>query len=408
MKTFIQILHGPGKYIALALVMLGGLVFFSCSNETVPAAVEENIALPPSLTGQKAAPKHQLVKLGEQQAQELNIQTVIVQKDNFSYPVAVPGVVLPAPDRISVISAPINGLVIALHAHEGENVRKGEALLELESLEFANLVADYLQAMAEETYQKSQLERMQVLVEKKIRSRRDLEKAQTDRSRANVATRAAYARLLAVGVTEAQIDSWQTGNEKHAHLKILSPIDGVITEHLIDMGQAVTAYQQMATVVNTDKVLIKGFVAPEDGSILKPGDRVAISLREFPQRMLEAQIHTIVPTLDEVNKSITVNVLVNTPQHWPRPGQNVQLNIFAQIPEAVLTVPLTAVEYEGEQAAVFVKQDEFIYEKRFIDVRKITGQSVIVESGLQGGEEVAVSQVFSLKALGKYGEFAEE
>ena len=36
------------------------------------------------------------------------------------------------------------------------------------------------------------------------------------------------------------------------------------------------------------------------------------------------------------------------------------------------------------------------------------GENVIVASGLQPGETVAISQVFSLKALAKYEEFAEE
>jgi len=35
-------------------------------------------------------------------------------------------------------------------------------------------------------------------------------------------------------------------------------------------------------------------------------------------------------------------------------------------------------------------------------------ESAIIDSGLSPGEEVAVSQVFSLKALGKFEEFAED
>ena len=164
---------------------------------------------------------------------------------------------------------------------------KARPSLELESLEFANLLSEYLQTDAEAVYQKSQLKRLELLVEKKIRSQRDLEKTQADYTRANAAAKAAYSRLLAVGVQETQIERWKAGEGQHPHLKILSPLDGYITEHLIDMGQAVTAYQKLGVIVNPQKVMIKGYVSPEDGALIKPGDKVVISKRSFSEKKIE-------------------------------------------------------------------------------------------------------------------------
>jgi hypothetical protein len=38
----------------------------------------------------------------------------------------------------------------------------------------------------------------------------------------------------------------------------------------------------------------------------------------------------------------------------------------------------------------------------------MTDADVLVSRGLEGGEEVAVTQIFSLKALGRYEQYAEE
>ena len=85
-----------------------------------------------------------------------------------------------------------------------------------------------------------------------------------------------------------------------------------------------------------------------------------------------------------------------------------RLNVQVTTPEAVIFVPISAIEYEEELPAVFVRLAANRFEKRFIQLKKITDTAAIVESGLTGDEEVAISQVFSLKALSKFEEFGEE
>ena len=71
-------------------------------------------------------------------------------------------------------------------------------------------------------------------------------------------------------------------------------------------------------------------------------------------------------------------------------------------------LPLSAVQYEGEQATVFVWLDPLTFEKRPVEIERMAEDAVIVAAGLMEGEEVATSQVFSLKALGRYAQYAEE
>jgi cobalt-zinc-cadmium efflux system membrane fusion protein len=156
-----------------------------------------------------------------------------------------------------------------------------------------------------------------------------------------------------------------------------------------------------------EKVMVRAYVSPEDGVLIKPGDPVTISLKDYAQLKQQATITTINPALDEINKSITLNIVFPSKNEWPKPGQNVRVEILATTPDPVLSIPVAAVQYEGNNATVFVKQDSRTYEKRVITLRKFTGAQAIVESGLANGEEVAVTQVFSLKALSKFEEFAE-
>jgi cobalt-zinc-cadmium efflux system membrane fusion protein len=295
-----------------------------------------------------------------------------------------------------------------MYVHEGQAVRKGDLLMELESLEFANFVSDYLQARAEKLYQANQLERINLLVEKKISPQRTLEKVQADYSRALAAEQAARTRLLSVGVKNSQIATWDAGSLDQPNLKFYAPIRGVVTEHKVDNGQAVGNYEEIMTIIDLDEVMIQGYASPEEGSLIIPGDSVEITLKDFPGKKLLATVTTINPKLDLLNKSVTINVISKTIDKWPLPGQNVRLNVQVTTAEPVIFVPISAIEYEEELPAVFVRLSVTKFEKRFIRLQKITNQAAIVESGLKGDEEIAISQVFSLKALSKFEEFGEE
>ena len=350
----------------------------------------------------------EVIKLTEKQADELNIRVSPAVSSQYSYIINAPGEVQAAPGNISVVSAPVNGRVVSIYAHEGENVKEGQPLLDLESLEFANLVADYLQANAEVMYQNQQVERLKTLVEQGISPKSVQERVQMDYARARASEQAALARLRALGVAEEQIEGWRSGRESKPLLQIKAAINGTIDEHLINLGEAVNAYDRMLTVVNKSKVLIRGYVSPDDAAFLRPGD----SLNVYPQKNREvhfdAAVTTINPALDQKNKAVVVNIIAPTiNQTWPIPGQAVQLEIRTQAPVPAITVPLSAVTYEGSDANIFVQVDRLKYRKQKIQIRQVTDTLAIVSSGLEGNELVAISNVFGLKALSRMSEFAD-
>ena len=387
----------------LLVLMVFGI---GCGDAPPEVSAEREVALPPSVQT-RAEAVAQIITLDEAQARELGIETMAAVVSEARFPLAMPGTVFPAPDHMALVSAPISGRVVRIYAHEGETVRRGQTLLELESLEFASLAADYLQAKADEAYTTQQVDRLQQLVDKKISPRSTLEKAQADQLRADAAVRAADARLKTLGVSDAQLEAWLRGEGNRPLLAIRAPLGGVINEHLIDLGQAVTAYEKMLSLVNLDRVLIRGYVSPEDAALVQAGDPVVVSLKDFPGRALQANVATINPALDEANKSVTVNILAATVDGWPLPGQNVRLEVMVTPPQPVLTLPLSAVQYEGDRAMVFVRTDPRTFEKRAITLSRVNADAVMVSSGLEAGEEVAITQVFSLKALGRYEQYAE-
>lgn len=396
------------KNIILLMVIGFTGLFVACNSANQKTGPEINVQkeLPPSL--KQADENTKLVQLSEKEQNELNIQAIAVENNFIDYTVSAPGVVFPAPNHGSIISAPINGQIRRMNKFEGEWVRKGELLFEIQSLEFGNLVSEYLQAFAEERYQTNRLSRIKQLVEETITSKSELEKATAEFDRASASSRASYSKLKAVGVSDKEIKSFTEFQNIDPVLKISSPIDGVIEKNFIELGQSVNALENLSRVLDTRDVLIRAYLSPDDARMIVVGDSVSVSKREKQESSIKATITSINPGLDENSRSVIANIIVPTKNGWPKPGENVRIDIATSSQKEIIAIPVKALTYDGNDPVVFVKREKGVYEKRFIKVSEIRPQSVFVESGLNKGEEVAVSNVFSLKALSRFDNIAEE
>lgn len=391
----------------LYLVMVLPIVWASCSNEQAGKETASDVEeTPPSVSGKSR--EKLIIHLSDKEKTELDIQTTKVNSDIQNYSLIAPGVVFPASGYVSIISTPIDGRISGIMVREGDQVRKGQELFKIESLVFGNLVAEYLQSLAEEKFQTTRLARLKQLVEQTISSRAELDRAMSDYQRATAASIAAFAKLKAIGVPDHEIEALKNAEKIDPSLKIHAPISGSFDQRMVELGQSVNALEQLGRIIDQQKVLIRGYLSPEDARFIQSDDTVKITHRERIDEGLTAVVTSVNPGLDEENRSVIVNIEATPENGWPKPGENVRLEISTKSIGEVFAIPLKAVTYDGNRSVVFVKKDDQTFEKRYVDIAEIRDQYAIANGGMKAGEELAVSQVFSLKALSRYELIAEE
>jgi len=317
-------------------------------------------------------------------------------------------VVFPAPNHVSIISTPIDGRISRISTQEGQAVKQGQEMFSIESLEFGNMVSEYLQAVSEETFQTSRLQRLEQLVEQTISSKSELDRARSDFQRAKTTVIAAVSKLKAIGVPEKEINAFKTAESIDPTLKIHSPINGIMDQRLVELGQSVNALQMLARVLDISHVLVRGYVSPEDARFISAGDSVKILRRQNDTFEMRAVVTSVNPGLDENNRSVVVNILLATNENWPKPGENLHLSIETSSKIEVISVPVEALTYEGNDPIVFVQINESTFEKRKVDVQEFREKYAVVRNGLDKNERLAVTQIFSLKALSRFDKIAEE
>lgn len=381
----------------VTLVLLSGL-FCGCGRDDSPIPAEQ-----PALIGEPG-----VVRLDQATIDSLGIEVVVVNPAAGTFELSLPGEVLPAPENFAIVSAPTGGRVAEITAHEGEYVRRGQVLLNLESAEFAGMVASYLEARADVDYYRSQAERAASLVRQQVSPEASLERAQSELARAEARVSAAYSRLRALDVADAQIEGWQTTTRERPLLPVYAPISGFIDRHEVDLGTSVNAYQEMMSIVDPSRVLVRGFLSPDDASSAAPGSPVTIEQRVGSPKSIQARISTIQPALDEENRSLVLNILTPATGGWPVPGQTVRMRILAKAEEGLIRIPTAALVYDADRGSVFVETAPGSWRLTPVETGRMTENEVFILSGLAAGDRVAVSQVFALKALARLGEYAEE
>ncbi|MDE2781896.1 MAG: efflux RND transporter periplasmic adaptor subunit [Gemmatimonadota bacterium] len=398
-------LHPAQEYRFLPA--LAAILATACENPS-PESVQTDVGTPPSIEVSSEGPGARLVRLTEAQARTLAIRTVTVSRASIRFGIRVPGTVTWAPDYYAEVSAPLSGRISSMAVHEGESVERGQVVARLESLELANLVSSYREEEAERRFAQLQVERYEPLVDSRISPASVLEGARAELTRATARSDAALIRLRSLGVGDQDLALWRASDVDRPLLALRSPIDGVVGEHLIELGQPVMAYEKMMSVVNTERVLVQAFLTPDDASWIRAGDSTRVVLPSMPSRAFEAAIMSVSPMVGDGSRSV-VAIIPLVVHGALIPGQSVRVTVLAQPGEPVIVVPLSAVEYEGDTAVVFVRgEDDMSWIPTPVEVARLGAEEAIIGSGLEPGDVVATTQVFTLKALARFAEYGEE
>ena len=394
------------KNIFTYSILLVLLFSFSCKQKSTQNSSLSNteIGVPPSIQTEKE--ELEILQLSEKEIKELAIKTFLVESERIDFFVAAPGEVFPVPKRSSIISTPINGQLSNINDYEGQMVQKGQELFQIQSLEFGTLISEYLQARAELNFQENRFQRLQELVKEKISSASELEKAKAEYERALALAKSGTAKLRAVGVSEKELAAINTENFDPS-FKIYAPISGVVEKNFVELGQSVNAMENLSRILDTREVLIRGYVSPNEAGYVSVGDTVKVLKRQQPETSIAGTISSQNPGLDENTRSVIVNIVLKTNNNWPQPGENLRLEIKTSTPVKSIAIPISALTYDGEKAIVFVKKSDGEFEKRIITIKELRNELVFVQEGLSEGEEVAVSNVFSLKALSRFDIISE-
>jgi membrane fusion protein (multidrug efflux system) len=265
------------------------------------------------------------------------------------------------------VTSQVPGALLEVHAEEGTRVTRGQVIAELDSRELAAQVgaAEAAVAFAKSTFERSEtLQRSQVITA-----------AEFERDRAALAS------------AEATLSQLRT---RLGFTRIVSPINGVVTERFVQTGDIVGGQTRIYTISDVSTLVTLLPVSELEVPLLRQGARVPIFVDALG-RNVDGVIRRIFPAADSVNRLVPVEVAISgTAVPGLRPGYTVRATLQLDERDGVLVVPSMAVVGAAGAQSVYIVRDGRAERRRVRVGADLDGRTEVIE-GLAFGDSVVTT-----------------
>ncbi len=247
-----------------------------------------------------------IVIVSIEQFQSENMKLVSIKELPFPSYIRTTGMIDVPPSSKAVISAYIGGYIKNTPLLIGDKVKKGQALVTIENLDFIQMQQDYLEISEQLAYLRSEYERQKVLYDEKISSKKSYLKAESDYKKTNAQYNGLHKKLKLLNINPESVSN---GNLTSVST-IFAPINGSISYVGISTGTYISPADKIMEIINTDHIHIELRVFEKDVLKIKKGQKVNFKLPESSNEDFRGVIHLIGNSIDE-NRTVKVHVHID-------------------------------------------------------------------------------------------------
>jgi len=284
-----------------------------------------------------------------------------------------------------VLSNKQAGYVSTVHVDFGDEVKRGQALAQMEreelalQVDLAEIAVKQAQAMHIRT--KAENERMQQLFAEQIipPQRRDTAEAEYK-------------------VADAQVEtahkSLALAKKRLRDTRIVSPINGFVRERFANPGEYKTAASKLFEVVVVNPLKLRAPVPERFAAVARIGMPLRVEVEALPGEVFEGKLSRIAAQVDAKTRTLLIEAEIPNANKKLRPGY------FAHITgvlgeEEALFIPRAGVSRFAGVERVFVVKDNVVTSREVTSGLQ-DGEWVEIAQGLAEGESVAVSSLSRL------------
>ena len=278
------------------------------------------------------------------------------------------------------VGAEVAGRVTRVNGFTGKKVAKGELLAEIDAADFQiqsradRAEINRLTSLLEQ--QERVVERQKKLVSQGFISQNALDDAVAQRNALRETLAAARARSDATGRSLTKS-------------RVVAPIDGEIETQIVAVGDYVKLGDPLFKLVGVRQLRAHLLLPEAAATRIRPGLKVLLSPPAAPERVLEARIDELKPTVGANNRALDAIVKFRGEGSLLRGGGTVNARIVIESRESALMVPEQSVVLRPAGKVVYVL-DQGAARQRVVETGlKQDGLQEILK-GVAAGDTVAV------------------
>lgn len=272
-----------------------------------------------------------------------------------------------------VVTAQAQDIVMAVYFDDGDVVKAGDVLVELDSREETARVRELKFRLAEANRQYQRL---------------------VDLRRQNAASQQ---QLESQDVTVKEIiASLEVAETQLAQKRIVAPFDGRLGIRHVSVGSLVSPGQQITTLDDVNPIKLDFNVPELFFASLKVGQEVVARSGAYPGEEFRGEIRSIDSRVDPLTRSILVRAILPNKENKLRPGMLLRVNLLRSVDEAII-LPEKAIVPINDQMFVYVIDDQLIAHQKPVTIGRRKPGIVEIIDGIKPGDKVVTEGMIRLR-----------
>ncbi|MFQ5798504.1 MAG: efflux RND transporter periplasmic adaptor subunit [Bacteroidota bacterium] len=311
--------------------------------------------------------------------QNIGVQTAPVEKMDLYRVIRAVGHLDYDEEKLYRVNTKFSGWIEKLYVDEtGQEVRKGQPMLEIYSPELVTTQEEYLLAVRNA---------------KKLGESPFGEVSSSARSLLESTRR----RLLYWDITERQIKDLEEKGIISKTMTLFSPVEGIVLSRMAEQGMHVKPGMDLYRIADLSTIWVYAQIYEYEVPWVKVGQTVEMELPYIPGKLFQGRVDYIYPYLDQKTRDVKVRLVFPNPGLDLKPEMYANVRIESRLGSAVAAVPGEAIIRSGKRNVAFVARGGGKFEPRDV-ILGVEGQDGYVQvlAGLQPGEEVVTSAQFLL------------
>jgi multidrug efflux system membrane fusion protein len=324
----------------------------------------------------------------------------------------------------SVVSSRIIGSIMAIHVREGDRVRAGQSLIEIDSREAsaqlqkakagmreaesaldeiertlqaagsAKTAAEASLALAASTYNryKQLLERRSVSPQEfdEVQAKYKVADAEAERATRILSSLAARKDQVLAKIDQAKADVINA-QVYASYTRVASPMNGIVTAKSAEVGAMAAPGTPLLTLEDESRYRLEASVEESQIRNIHLSDKVQVRIDSLGDEEVSGTVSEIVPAADPASRSHTVRI--DLPSRPALRSGSFGRARFSSGQKQAITILQSAITERGQLVSVFVVDQSGTARLRLIKTGKTYDDRVEVLTGLSAGERIVVERV---------------
>ncbi len=325
-----------------------------------------------------------------------------VQQRTMAAPLRLTGEIRFDQRRVAHVSTQTEGVIRKVYVTLGDAVERGQALLEIESVEVGAAQADYLEAQGLMQLAKRNHDRLAALRDEGISSEKEVLRAKQEMDSARIRVEAALGRLTRLGMAAGAVRAL-TSKRATGKLALRAPASGTVLQMHAVAGEIAQSEESLVTVGDNRSLWLWADLYERDLSRVAAAQAdgpldASVFVKAFPETAFPGKVDFISPAMDSASRTVKLRIAVPNPEGRLLAGMFANVDLFLPGKRKAFAVPKSAVLSDEGRSFVFVHHDGDFYVRRPVVCGPSDAEWTEIAEGLSGDETVVADGAFLMKS----------